>query len=232
MHAMKILAYDTSSSILSLALLEDSRVIDQIHDVSFLRHSAMLVPLIKSLLKNNKTPLDTIDCLALGLGPGSFTGLRVGVATAQMIAYALKKKIVALSSFEVIARQAGDWPRGDVAVIQDARKNNLYTAVYRKKGTKTLAIEKPGLSKADDFFRKVSQDTLFTGEGVAQCMEKMIQLKKEKGCDFIDEKDKIIPWASTLGLIAYEKVLQKKYVKIEDLKPLYLYPRDCNVAKK
>ena len=90
---MIILAIDTSSDYLSLAILKDDRIIARFHKKANMRHSILLVPMIDKLLKKAKLKLKEIDCVVLSIGPGSFTGLRIGAATVKALAYSLAKPI-------------------------------------------------------------------------------------------------------------------------------------------
>ena len=91
---MKLLAIDTSTDYLNLAVINGDEIIGRIHKVAKMSHSRLLVPAIDKLLKKTKLKLKDIDGFAVSIGPGSFTGLRIGVMTVKGLAYSLKKPIV------------------------------------------------------------------------------------------------------------------------------------------
>jgi tRNA threonylcarbamoyladenosine biosynthesis protein TsaB len=148
---MKILAFDSSSALLSVALYDDQKKIGELSSDTGAKHSNVLVPMIENLLKKFRVNLSEVDVFAVGLGPGSFTGLRVGIATAQVLGYVLKKKIVGVSSLEAIARDALEGKNSRVAVALDARKSKVYGAVYERRGEKFKVVIKPALFDAKEF---------------------------------------------------------------------------------
>ncbi len=202
---MKILAYDTSTDFLSIGIFEDDRRIDEENSAAFTRHSASLVASIEKIFKKNRMKPEDVDCLAVGLGPGSFTGLRVGITAAKILAYALNKKIVGVSSFEAIARGAAYF-EGEFAVTADAKKGNLYAAVYRYDKSKLKTLVKPCLMKSD-------------------------RLKNSLNTRTLNARDHT-PLASRIAEIGVQMAKTKKFTDPFKLEPLYLYSKDCNVTKK
>src|SRR5512135_1749772 len=103
---MTILAIDTSTDYLSLAVTRDGKTAARFHRRSAMRHSSLLVPMIDKILKKAKVKLKAVDCFAISIGPGSFTGLRIGVTTVKGLAYALKKPVVTVPTLDAIAANA------------------------------------------------------------------------------------------------------------------------------
>ena len=122
---MIILAYDSSGPRLSAALYKDDKKLVVIDSEAGVRHSTVLVPMIEKLLKKAHLTLQSVNIIAVGVGPGSFTGLRVGVATAKILGYVLKIKIVGVSSLEAIAREVSAGKNGRVAVALNAKNPTL-----------------------------------------------------------------------------------------------------------
>ncbi|HXV19225.1 MAG TPA: tRNA (adenosine(37)-N6)-threonylcarbamoyltransferase complex dimerization subunit type 1 TsaB, partial [Candidatus Omnitrophota bacterium] len=121
---MKFLAFDSSSDVLSVGLFDGERRIALSEDPGFARHSSELAPRIEKLLRSKKIRLSELGGIAVGVGPGSFTGLRVGVTAAKVLAFALGKKIAGVSSLEAAARSPRV-PDGRVAVHLDARRGRV-----------------------------------------------------------------------------------------------------------
>ena len=95
---MKILAVDTSSKICAVAILEDSNVIDEIKLDNGKTHSENLMPILKEVLEKNNITLDKIDLIAVSVGPGSFTGIRIGIASIKSIAEVYKLPVASVTS--------------------------------------------------------------------------------------------------------------------------------------
>ena len=133
------------------ALYEGDKKLGELHSEPGVRHATVLVPMIGQLLKKSRLKLSDVDVFAVGVGPGSFTGLRVGVATAKVLGYVLKKKIVGVSSLEAVAREALDGKNGRVAVALDARRTQVYGAVYERRGGNFRMVRKPALLAANKF---------------------------------------------------------------------------------
>lgn len=131
---MKILSIDTSSSICSVAILEDTKIIKEMHNFSEKEHSETLMPMIDELFKTTNLSLDNIGLIACSVGPGSFTGIRIGIATVKAFADAKNIPVVGVNSLEAMAylgvSQKGD---GEYVSILDARNDNVYFAIYKMK---------------------------------------------------------------------------------------------------
>ncbi len=128
---MKVLAIETSTLTGSVALLEDDRVVEERVLSNQLQHSVDLMPAIDEVLSKNKMPLSGIDLFAVGNGPGSFTGLRIGIATAQGLALPFQKPLVGISSLHALACQGADF-EGLVIPCLNAYRNEIYWGLYQK----------------------------------------------------------------------------------------------------
>ena len=228
---MMILAYDSSSEVLSLALFDNDKKIGELDSPLFTRHSATLAPSLDILLKAHKMKIQDVDVFAVGLGPGSFTGLRVGVTTAKVLAYALDKKIVGVSSLEALAYGVASNGDGMIAVILDAKKGKLYAALYENRNGKLRVTKKPALANADTFFREIKKPTVFVGDGIGLYRDR-IQGIKRPPCRMVEEKEAQHPKASHIAQAAFRMIKEKKFANPFDLEPMYLHARTCNVVKK
>lgn len=125
---MKILAFDTATDTLSVALNDVEHSIKQSSD-----HLEKLIPEIKNLLSECATNLEDIDLIAVGAGPGSFTGLRIGISTAKTLSQFKKIKLVAVPTLDTLAYQLLPSSIPVICPIIDAKKHKVYTAVYNNK---------------------------------------------------------------------------------------------------
>lgn len=131
---MKILSIDTSMAICSVAILEDNKIIKEMHNYSEKEHSETLMPMIDELFKSTNLTLDDIGLIACSVGPGSFTGIRIGIATVKAFADAKNIPVVGVNSLEALAYlgiiEKGE---GEYVSILDARNDNVYFAIYKMK---------------------------------------------------------------------------------------------------
>ena len=126
---MKILGIDTSTPIGSVALIDDDNLVAE-HTLNIVQaHSARLMPAIDGILKWSDITADDLDGCAVGIGPGSFTGIRIGVATIKSLCYALDKPIVGVSTLEAVAYNLR-WTDGIICPLLDARRREVYGAIF------------------------------------------------------------------------------------------------------
>ncbi len=127
---MKLLALDTSSITATVALLDDEKLMGEYTLNHKKNHSQKLMPMIEELLNSCSTKPKEIDVFAVSLGPGSFTGLRIGIATMTAMAQALDKEVVGVSTLEALAYNLFNI-KGLICPIIDAQRDLVYTALYR-----------------------------------------------------------------------------------------------------
>ena len=127
---MLTLAFESSAKAASVALCEDDRLISQVIQCSGLTHSRTLLPMAEDLLKNAETEMKQIDCFAVAHGPGSFTGIRIGISTVKGLAWAAEKPCVGVSTLAAMAWN-GLAAGGLVCAVMDARRSEVYNALFR-----------------------------------------------------------------------------------------------------
>ena len=127
---MKTLAFESSAKAASVALCEDGRLISQVVQCSGLTHSRTLLPMAEDLLRNSETEMKQIDCFAVAQGPGSFTGIRIGIATVKGLAWAADKPCIGVSTLAAMAWN-GVAAGGLICAVMDARRSEVYNALFR-----------------------------------------------------------------------------------------------------
>lgn len=165
---MKILSIDTSASVASAAVTEDEKLVCEIIVNNKLTHSQTLMPMIDSVLKQSETELSEMDLIAVANGPGSFTGLRIGVSTAKGLADALKKPVVGISTLTAMAYNL-PYCEYLITPIMDARRAQVYNAVYRWKGIELKEIEPPRALSVEELIAELKEKgkkAVFLGDGV------------------------------------------------------------------
>ena len=129
---MKTLAFDTSTKFLTIAGLDDDHVLSSFHEDVGIRHSEILVPTIDDVLLKAGWRLKDVDLIAVGIGPGSFTGLRIAVATVKGFLTVINAKVVGVPAMDAIAMNAPQ-DKKMIAPFLDARKEKVYSCMYERK---------------------------------------------------------------------------------------------------
>ncbi len=215
---MKMLAIDTSTDYLSLAAMRDGKIVARFHRKSRMRHSSLLVPMIAKLLAGAGIKLGDLDCFCISVGPGSFTGLRIGAATVKGLAYSLNKPIIAVPTLDVIAENAKKF-RGIICPVLDARKNKVYACLYNSDGKTVKRISEYLLLPVKDLIGKIEKydNIIFLGDAA----------------EMIDGKGVIHknwhPRADIAGRLGTGYFKKKMFTAAEELEPMYLYSRECDI---
>lgn len=231
---MYFLSFETSTKIFSLAVNKDEKVLRHrnMKTSSVLEDS--ILPAMDKILHAAGIKFFQIDGFSIALGPGSFTSLRVGLATVKAFAMSTSKPVVGLPSLDIIAKGVDVNASDEICVINDARRGKVYGCLYDAKARRKSEYLLTGL---DDILDKVRGRTLFVGDALG-IYRKTIQgaYKKYAGkkgsackCLFVDEKW-WYPQAKVMAGLAYERFRNKQYDDAASLLPLYLYPHDCQVS--
>jgi tRNA threonylcarbamoyladenosine biosynthesis protein TsaB len=236
---MRFLALETSTKHFSIAVAEDGQILLSRELVLEGVLSSSIIPTIEQVLKQSKIPFKKLDGFVVGLGPGSFTSLRVGLATVKALAYATGKPAVGIPSLDAIALSVAGETCDEICVIADARRNLLYTRLYEKNRAGLKAKTKALLINLKDLLDQVQGRTLFVGDGIALYRQEIERRYAEAtkinptDCQplFADEKF-WFPQAEAVAQLAWLRFQKKKFDKRDILLPLYLYPEDCQVQKK
>ena len=164
---MKILALETSAVTASAAVTEDERLLAQSFQNSGLTHSATLMPMVSDLLKNTGLALKDMDVIAVAAGPGSFTGVRIGVAAAKGLAWPEDKPCAPCSTLESMAWQCAH-VGGEICAAMDARRNQVYCARFRADGgalTRLTEDRAMGLDELAAEVRAAAAPQALVGDG-------------------------------------------------------------------
>ncbi len=166
---MRILAVESSAKVASCAILDGEKLVGEIFLDSGLVHSTILAPAVKSLLDFTRLSANDIDLFAVSNGPGSFTGVRIGVSLVKGMALPLNKKTLGVSTLYAMAFNAIDQKDTIVCSCMDARKDQLYAALFRIKAGKPFRITEDTAISAQDLFLKVKdlkkKDMILLGDG-------------------------------------------------------------------
>lgn len=165
---MKILALDSSGIVASVAVLEDDVLLAE-YTVNYKKtHSQTLLPMLDEVAKMTELDMDTIDAIAVAAGPGSFTGLRIGSATAKGLGLALKKPLIGVPTVDALAFNLYDTD-GLICPIMDARRNQVYTGIYKFENHKLVVLEEQMALSITELLEKLDayeEHVTFLGDGV------------------------------------------------------------------
>ena len=168
---MRILAIESSACAASVALVEDGRLLAQNLQHAGLTHSRTLLPMLHGLLDGLGLKVADVDKIAVAHGPGSFTGIRIGVATAKGLAWAAERPLVGVSSLEAMAHQAKHLGPGLLCPAMDARRGQVYNALFRAEGERLLRLTEDRAIAIEDLFAQTDHKGpyLLVGDGAALC---------------------------------------------------------------
>jgi len=240
---MNLLAIDTSTEYLSLAVTRGDKVAAKMHRKAPMMHSTLLVPMIAGLLKKAKLKPKDLDGFCVSVGPGSFTGLRIGVTTIKGLAYSLNKPVVAVPTLDVIAENAKDF-KGVICPVLDARKNKVYACIYKSDGKKIrkisryLLISVPELEKILSDYGKI----VLLGDGIRFFAQHKIKFAKwhpradvvaRFGLELFKKKKSVPPRQSNgRSGIRSGRMEAPSFISADKLEPMYLYSRECDITGK
>ncbi|MBU5681747.1 tRNA (adenosine(37)-N6)-threonylcarbamoyltransferase complex dimerization subunit type 1 TsaB [Blautia sp. MSJ-9] len=165
---MKILALDSSGIVASVAVVEDDTLLAE-YTVNYKKtHSQTLLPMLDEIVKMTELDLESIDAIAVAAGPGSFTGLRIGSATAKGLGLALKKPLVAVPTVDALAYNLYD-AQGVICPIMDARRKQVYTGIYRFEEHQFVTLKEQWAAPIEELLEELNhrgEMVTFLGDGV------------------------------------------------------------------
>lgn len=211
-----ILGLDTSTDHLSMALKKKDGTIFSFHEKQAKRHGEVVIPCLEKMLHQAEEPMQSITGVVVGLGPGSFTGVRVGMASALGLAQALSIPIAGLSSYTAIAACHIGW---QVIVVGDARREMLYAAGYDCQSDRMISIFKETLMEIKTLINFLPAGPVILSGPDADLFYD--PLHAEKDDLLLAEKKDHMPQAGYLITLA-EPILQKGGMDLETIEPIYL----------
>jgi tRNA threonylcarbamoyladenosine biosynthesis protein TsaB len=233
-EALRVLAFDTSAQITSLAICHGrAGVLVEQHEVADNRHAETLLPNLKAMLEAAHWTLAQIDVIGVGVGPGSFTGVRVGVATAKGLGLALQKPVIPVVSLDALAHEAlgvTDSPR--IAALLDAFKGELFCAVFSRQGTE-LQYERAPFHARPELVREAlaamsgSEPLALVGAGV----ERYAELLADAPSHWHAHNAISAPRASVVAKLAAARFARGDIPELSSVAPVYLRDSDAQLPK-
>lgn len=170
---MLILAFESSAKPASAALVKDGQLLSQYTQCSALTHSRTLLPMAEDMLKNAELRLSDVDLIAVAHGPGSFTGIRIGVSTVKGLAWAAEKPCVGVSTLEAMAWH-GLAVGGYICPVMDARRSQVYNALFKIENGRPVRMTEDRPIALEELAKEVTAlgaPVFLIGDGAALCFE-------------------------------------------------------------
>lgn len=221
---MNILAIDTSSLNATCAVLADGVLTGEFSICNKKTHSQMLMPMLDDVLKKASLEIGDIDVFAPCIGPGSFTGLRIGIAAAKALCQARNKKITGISALDSLAQNIC-FSDKTVCPIMDARRGDVYNALYLN-GEKICGDRAVSLDAL--LCELDGKETVFTGDGVFAYKDKIIE-KMGKNAYFAPPMH-MLSRASSIAYLAAKKAEKGEFDDYHTILPVYL--RTCQAERE
>lgn len=218
------LAFETSCAIGEVALARGPVVLDQIRFEKPRAHATDFLPAIQTLCRTHQAQPEQIGCVYVSVGPGSFTGLRIGVTAARMMAFAHGASVVAVPTLEIIAQNAlavSDPPE-EIAVVLDAKRKRVYAAAFRREKDAYVSTTDPAEVDPLTFLLARSAECHVLGEGVLYHRDAIAA----SGRAALDES-LYPPRASTVAALGYKKAQCGEFTDSRLLVPVYIRPPEA-----
>ncbi len=219
---MLTLAVDTSTITASCAVAENGRILSELNIQYGKTHSQKIIPMIKTVLKMIEKDFTDIDLYAASTGPGSFTGLRIGVVTVKAMAYAHNKPVCAVPTLDALAFSMPDF-KGVITPMMDARNNQVYTALYKKENNQLQKLIPEAGIHIDEWIEELinqNEDVLVLGDAAPLHLNRMQEILKDRLVSASSQLS--FSRASAVALLAEHAYSDNKSMDAFDLTPFYL----------
>jgi len=219
---VRVLALDSATNVAGVALVEDNRLIAEIFLNTNKTHSQRLLPIVAQILQETAIELCDLDGLSVTIGPGSFTGLRIGLSTVKGLALAIGLPLVGVPTLDVLARNGLGWS-GLICPVLNARRQEVYTCLYRALGgeirrlTGYMAVSPQALA---DLAGVMEEPLLLMGDGVEVCRKTL--------CDrlglklHIADAALLFPRAAHAAFLGLERLAKGDSDNLHSLSPFYI----------
>ena len=221
---MKVLGIETSGNVGGVAICENKHVIIAKDFGVGMQHGKELIPAIRTTLHEIGWKPGDIDLIAVDVGPGSYTGLRVGVTCAKTLAYALNKPVIDVPIFDIIAE---NYAIGSIPIcpILDAKRNHVYACIYKLEGIQRKRLSEFLMIQPEKLLPILPRPVIVFGDGVASYKD----IFQQKDI-IINEKEHVNPKAEYVAILGERMYVSGHRCEIDKLLPLYL--RRAEVIEK
>lgn len=219
---MKVLAIETSSMVASAAIINEDKLLAEFTINNKKTHSQMLMPVVEQVIDRlDLTPSD-IDVFAVSSGPGSFTGIRIGVATVKSLGQALNKPVIGVSGLDGLAFNLVHF-NGIICPMMDARNGQVYTCLYRSNGVEIDRLKEYMAIRVIDLaclIRESGEAVMFCGDGVPMHKDLLTEELGERAK--FAQSPFMFQRASSIAFLALKKAKLNEVLNYNELQPYYL----------
>jgi tRNA threonylcarbamoyladenosine biosynthesis protein TsaB len=224
---MKVLGLDTATSCGSVGLIDDGRIISEyLLDIP-VTHSERILGAVELVLREARCTIEDLDGWAISLGPGSFTGLRIGVSTVKGLAFATQKPVAGVSTLDVLASQTSPTPFL-ICPILDARKGEVYTAFYRYE--EGISLKRQSAYQAtgpEGLVKRIAEKTLFIGDGVKTYGDYLREALPSFAV--FPPLSLNVPHGSVVARLGLELLRKGEILDLPTFAPLYVRPSEAEI---
>ena len=206
--------------------MEDGRLLASYELLADYPHAVELPDAVNRVLAAAHTTLAKLEAVAVDIGPGSFTGLRIGLAFVKALVFPSKKSVVGVPSLDVLAANLPFSPRL-VCPLLDAKQKNVYAALYRVEADQPKRQTDYLLGPVEEILSLVKEPVIFLGDGCALYRERIVQ-RLGASAQFA-APELWLPRAATLARLGAERLAQGQRDDPAGLVPMYLYPQTCSI---
>jgi tRNA threonylcarbamoyladenosine biosynthesis protein TsaB len=226
---MLILAIDTSTRTAGVSLLKNDEILSEVFINLGINHSIVLLPALHDLCKFSRIELSSVDLFVCTIGPGSFTGLRVGASTIKGLALATGRPVVGVSTLEALAFNIID-SKMLICPMLDAKKNQVYTALYRAGHDNVLEKrENERVTDIEEFLESIDEETIFVGDGSIKNAELIGDILPGRSC-FASACNQYVR-AAAVGLLGKRKYYEGDILDLITFTPIYLRPSEAEMKR-
>ncbi len=216
---MYVLGIETSTAVGTIAVVRDGEVLVSETIATAMDHSSSLLPVLDRVLRGLKVSIRELDGVGIGIGPGSYTGVRVGIAFAKGLQFAMKKPLIGVCSLEAMTYSHSSFD-GQICVLMDAKIEIIYWAVYEWKGRRLKIIQPPTITPIQEI-QVSGQRIIFLSPDIGKYGE-ILRERFGRGRDIVMEV--AYPQAEYVALKALERIETGAYNPEAKIEPYYLRP--------
>ena len=222
---MKVLAIETSTMAGSVALIDGDELVSEYLLNIDITHSERLLLAIDCVMRDTRIPVDEINGFAISIGPGSFTGLRIGTSTIKGLAYATNKPVVGIPTLDAMAENIS-FTDYLICPILDARKKQVYTALYKRDAKNRLRKITPDLAiDPRDLLKKIQERVVFLGDGIKVYHTLIKEVLRDMA--FFAPLNLRLPRAANVAKLSLDQFKKKNTLDLNTFTPSYVRPSEA-----
>lgn len=228
---MKILAIETSAKAVSAAVSEDGKILCAGYQDTGLTHSRTLMPIVEGILKNTNLTIHDLDAIAVAVGPGSFTGIRIGVAAAKGLAFGADKPAIPVSTLAAMARNVA-FSDGLIICAMDARRQQVYNALFEARDGRLTRLTEDRAIALADLLAEIKEDPrpkTVLGDGGKLCQS---FLDANGVACRLAPPHLLMQNAMSVALEAEELAAAGVLLNAQELEPTYLRPPHADLPNR